>query len=217
MKSRLVPLLIALPVVVGYGAAEGWWTDRWRPSEELENSAARLRELAVEVGPCQGQPLDLTEREQAIGQIKAYWRRRFVHPPSGKVFEVLLVCGRPGPLAAHTPEVCFAGSGYRMVAEPVRQAVGTANGSAAEFWTALFRREEGPLPDPLRVWWAWNATGAWEAPANARFHFARHAALYKLYVVQYLSQVNDPGAPAAAQQFVGCLLPALQRQLFRAP
>ena len=39
---RFLPLLTSLALLIGYGVAEGLWTDRWWPSPELEKAAARI-------------------------------------------------------------------------------------------------------------------------------------------------------------------------------
>jgi uncharacterized protein DUF3485 len=216
--SRLLPILVVAPLLLGYGLIEGRWTNRWNPPAALQAAADRLQGFPMALGEWSGQAVELSERELAVGQIKGYAYRRYVHPPTGKVIAVLLVCGRPGPISAHTPDVCFAGSGYGMIAEPVRLATSAGPADpAGELWTANFCKEDGPLPDPLFVAWGWNVTGGWEAPANPRLRFARYPMLFKLYVVQHLASLSEPDAKETYQEFMSLLLPELQRRLFSPP
>lgn len=39
----------------------------------------------------------------------------YVHRTNGRAAAAMLMCGRPGPIAVHTPDVCYPGAGYRQV------------------------------------------------------------------------------------------------------
>src|SRR5882724_4222912 len=102
-----------------------------------------------------------------------------------------------------------------MTGPPVQYALALADGrEPAEFWTAQFIKT-GPVPAvPLRIFWSWNATGTWVAPAHPRLTFGRYSALYKLYFV------HDDLAPTGsldqdqAVVFMRDFLPELSKALF---
>jgi hypothetical protein len=69
------------------------------------------------------------------------------------------------------------------------------------------------VPQRLRIYWSWNATGDWAAPESPRPFFAGSQVLYKLYVVSVSTGPapkagTDPGAA-----LIRDLLPELRRAL----
>lgn len=205
----LIPLMI--PLVLGYGYFEGRWTDRWQPSRGLEQAVARLGELPLNVGEWDGEASTLDDRQIAKGEIQGYVLRRYTHRLTGRTLSILLVCGRPGPMSLHTPEVCYPGAGFSQQGAAKREKYA----AGAEFWVAKFNKPDPIDPEMLRISWAWNADGAWTAPDQPRFTFASRAALYKLYVIQQLPPAEEKYEDLAAD-FLKELLPAVERQLFAA-
>ena len=67
----------------------------------------------------------------------------------------------------------------------------------------------------LRLYWAWNTRGEWEALASPRWQFRGAPFLYKLYVACDVGQ-TPVGAPQgdAAADFLRECLPALNAALF---
>jgi hypothetical protein len=151
----------------------------------------------------------------AAAQLSGYLSREYVHEGSGEVMSILLVCGRPGPVAVHTPDICYRGGGYEMSpktpftlpAEPPLQ-------KPAHFLTAKFVKEDATAPDALRIYWAWNAGDGWVAPTNPRWAFARYRALYKLYVIHHLTGPGESPDGDPSQEFMKVLLPQLHQSLF---
>ena len=52
---------------------------------------------------------------------------------TGKVVTLFLACGRAGPVCTHTPDVCYAGSGYE-VEKPKRFQFAAATDGAFYNW-----------------------------------------------------------------------------------
>jgi hypothetical protein len=103
-----------------------------------------------------------------------------------------------------------------MLAPPVRcRRDGPAR--PAEFWTARFRKDEAGAPLFRRVFWAWSADGDWRAPDQPRLAFARHDALYKLYVVQEVSRTDGQAPEEECDDFIRELLQDLAKVLFGEP
>jgi hypothetical protein len=212
MKSILTSA-IALLLLVSYGIAEGLWTDRWHFSDTLERATARLSQVPRTFGAWQGQDEEeLDPRQVAQAEMSGYVRRRYVNRQNGAEVSVLLVCGRPGPTAVHSPEVCYAGSGFTATQAPTIYEV-TASGSAScTLWVGQFLRN-GPTPEPLRIYWAWSANGAWQAADNPRVQLAHLPALYKLYVVRLLPRLDEPIAEDPCGEFLREFLPEIQTAL----
>jgi hypothetical protein len=211
-----LPLPIALGILLVSGVVHGLWTDRWvRLEDSSPFDETQLAKRIATIGEWESGPLSIDSSELAAAGISRYVARRYVHRSTRDEIVLLLVWGRPGPIAAHTPVVCFQGTGSQMVGDPVKHPVHSGSPpEVAEFWTARFRRTESPVPDYLRVFWAWNANGMWQAADNPRFSFAHYPALYKLYVVRHLAKPDEPAQTDPGSEFLQSLLPKLEDSLF---
>jgi hypothetical protein len=198
-----------IPLVLGYGYLEGRWTHRWQPSRQLERAAGRLDKLPLHVGNWEGEEHQLDPRQVAKGEISGYKMRHYTQRTTGKAVSMLLVCGRPGPMSLHTPEVCYPGAGFRQQDEPRREKIA----GTAEFWVARFHKPDAPDPEALRIYWGWTTGGTWKAPDHPRLAFASAPGLYKLYVIEPLHPLQEK-QEYLAPEFLKDLLPELERHLF---
>jgi hypothetical protein len=214
---RLLFAWIAVVLLCAYGVAEGLWAGRWLPASEADAPASRLAALPLSVGEWDGQAQELDARQLRVGSIRGYVMRQYVHRRTGETISVLIVCGRPGPIAVHSPEVCYGGAGYEQVAAKQPHSVrADALPEPADFWSATFQKTGAARPDQMRILWSWNATGKWTAAENPRFQFARHPALYKLYVTRRLAGADEPLDNDPAVEFLRLFLPQAQQALFGA-
>ena len=112
--TRLIPFGVVLVTVLASGAAAGLCTGRWGSSRTVQSAVARLDHVPLSLGTDWDvqEGTKLSEREIAVAEIDGYLARRYFHRRTGTFVSVMLLCGRPGPLSVHTPEVCYAGSGY---------------------------------------------------------------------------------------------------------
>lgn len=182
-----------------------------KDSDQLDPAAERVALVPLAIGDWQGheEAVDRESFEQA--GAKGYWMRSYVNPRTSESILVILMCGRPGKMSVHTPEVCYRGAGYELHEEPAAWALK----SDASFWTAQFTKKAA-LPMHMRLYWAWNAQGAWEASPSPRWQFRGEPFLYKLYVARDTSRQPGvaPGADGTAQ-FLREFLPVLDQTLFR--
>ncbi len=199
-------------LIVAFGVGEGVWTNRWSLMDGPEQASAKLVAVPQIVGDWEGKDQELDPRQIARAEISGYLMRQYTHRATGATMQVLLVCGRPGPTSLHTPDICYAGAGYAQAGALVPQVVEGA-GSPAGFWTGRFDKP-GPQPESLRIYWAWNATGAWSASDNPRWEYAHHRFLYKLYVVRPLTKADEPLADDPTPEFMRVFLPEVQKCLF---
>jgi hypothetical protein len=123
------------------------------------------------------------------------------------VVNVMLLCGRPGPISVHTPDVCFRSAGNEEVGEVVRFKLGGE--SDDQFWVRRFRKE-GAVPVHMRVIYGWSTTGNWEAPDNPRVSFASRPVLYKLYLVRELPKGTEAIEGDPALELLRALRPQLR-------
>src|SRR5262245_57362574 len=101
-----------IAVLVFSGIVHGVWTDRWADRSDLSAAAARLQNFPLNLGEWQGEDF---EQARDNGQtLPGVISRRYVHSSSGKAISIFVGCGRPGPVSIHSPDVCYAGSGYQV-------------------------------------------------------------------------------------------------------
>jgi Protein of unknown function (DUF3485) len=211
---RIIPTVIAFAVVLLAGVVPGLWSGRWGESAEFKAAVARLQDIPKTLGDWQApQEREIPAKHLEIGEINGYKYRVYVNRQTGTELTVLLVCGKPGPIAVHTPDVCFAGLGRRPFGPQAKQTVQPPDsGPAAEFWQLDFVRLVAGVMVRDRVFWAWNAQGVWTAADDARWQFGGAPFLYKLYV--YRTVEEDEEDPEPCIEFMRELLPALQKALF---
>jgi hypothetical protein len=205
--KRYLPAAVACLLVLVCGVVHGFWTDRWRPPAETAAAAARMADLPLRLGDWDGQDLELKGTQP--GGTAGALERKYVNRRTGEALTIYLVCGRPGPVAIHTPDVCYGSSGYEI---GPRSKAGPRDGG--EFWTADASRSTATDETRLRVYWAWNAGGGWSAPDDARLAFVRAPVLYKLYVQRELTGEGRAAQEEPCLAFLRVLLPELDRALF---
>ncbi len=211
---KRLPVILAFVMVLSSGLVQAWWKDNARKSRNLAEAVARVQLVPWEIGPWKGKPLEMDAKEFTQAGAEGFWMRQYVH--RSKSVTVLLMCGRAGRMAVHTPEFCYQGLGYQTVAAPVRQDIPSRPGREGDqFWTARFTKQFGMAGD-LRLFWGWNAGAGWQAPSSPRWEYRGVSFLYKLYLV------NDTNAGQRVENeagfaFLKQLLPELEKTLFPGP
>jgi hypothetical protein len=215
--SRFIPFVVGLGILLGSELVHGHWTNRWRWSDEPRASCAKLprQDEPLILGDWKGYPTPpLQEQDIIIGEIAGYFHQVFKHP-RGYVLEVLVVCGRPGPIAVHTPEVCLGGEGFIQEDTKQRYPVRLAD-QTAEFWLGQFYRYDGGLRRDQRQFWTYSTNGSWTAEDNPRFRFAGLPALYKIYIMRQMSRKDEKLEEDPTTEFIKVFMPEMQKRLFAA-
>lgn len=210
MRQNLVPA-VAAGLVLGTGLVAGLWTGRWKAPESFGRAAEQLTRLPRDIGNWRGEDLALDERQVTRARLAGYVMRRYRNRIDGGVVTAVLMCGRPGPLAAHTPDICFGGAGYELSGPVTSFAV--PNGSRAgpaEFALADFRDSASAEPSRLCILWSWTADGRWAAPSHPRLFYASARVLYKLYLA-YPMPLKGPFEDDPRASFIPLLLSEIDR------
>lgn len=215
---RVFPILAAIAIIVGSGVAQGLFSDRWALSPEPRASAQRLDLVARTVGDWESKDQqELTKQERAIGKIEGYLARVYVHRHSGMSVNVVLLCGRPGPISVHPPDVCLVGGGHKLLSKNRAELEFEPGAPPAQFLVGLFRQSDVEFPSYARVFWSWSASGTWAAPDSPRLKYVGKPALFKLYLAHDVVDENEPEDHDVALDFAKVFLPELQRALFSQP
>jgi Protein of unknown function (DUF3485) len=218
--KQIVASLLAFAMLVGSGLVYGRLTDRWGTSTALAQAVARLDRVPRSIGDWvsrDARDAEINRKQIERAQIRGYLARNYRNERDGREIMILLVCGRPGPISVHTPDVCYAGAGYEAGSPPMPGTVATGD-RRAEFLTARFKKSGALIPETLDICWAWNAWGDWKAPANPRLEFASSPALFKIYLIAGRggAAAAAPSEPTVDRDFAELILTELNRVLFGA-
>lgn len=201
--TRVVTLLAAMSLIAAGTYSRGR-ADRVGTSRAVAAAAARLDRLPSDIGEWRGVDMEYNPRDFTSAGVVGVRIRRYTNPQGDRVV-IMLVCGRPGPLAVHTPEACYVAAGFVPRGTPRRRA----EASGSEFLVAQFRKQAAAAPEALQIRWAWSDGGSWEAPEYPRLTYAGRPVLYKLYVIREVTtDVGDEQADPGAR-FLRVFLPAL--------
>ncbi|HPP52050.1 MAG TPA: exosortase-associated EpsI family protein [Thermoguttaceae bacterium] len=218
MKSPLpltIPTTIGVVLIILTTIVQGFLTDRWGPSssEQIEAFARALENVPLRIGDWEVQQItemDPREREAAgaVGDLSRTYR----NPHTQEVVSVYMICGPSRSVAVHTPEACYVSSGFRME-DKIRPYEIKFGNTSGEFRTATFLKEDPTSSQLLRVFWAWNATGQWEAPEWPRMKYGGRTPLNKVYFIAR-SAPSEPVEENAALAFAKEFLPVVTPLLF---
>lgn len=210
MTRRLLLVVPALAAVLATGVVHGFWTGRWQYSAAPAEAASRLGKVPLEAGDWLGQNLEADSRLLTDAYGVLY--RRYVNRRTGKAVTLYLLCGRPGPVSVHTPDVCYGASGF--IVTPLGRQACKGGGAPVKMDAAQMVKKRSSEHLRLRVFWSWSAEGPWVVPDNPRVAFARHPVLYKLYLIRDLAQANEPVEDDPCLDLMRQLQPDLRRSLF---
>ena len=134
--TRTLLAALALLVLLVSGVVHGLWTDRWVPKPDPAAAAARFDRLPLAIGDWEGEALEVSPRE--LQGLSGYLARRYVNRDTGDVVTLALMCGRPRVVSVHSPDVCYAASGYEVTA-PGRYSPSGLPGRASFWMTEMLR------------------------------------------------------------------------------
>jgi hypothetical protein len=167
--------------------------------------------LPTSLGPWAGRSTPVERDALDLGGIQAHLSREYREAKSGRAIQVLWVAGKPGPITAHTPAVCFQGAGYQQTSDPVPVQVGS---SGARFWRATFVNKTAAATSRIVVYWGWNGGDGWEAAVRLKYSLL--PALHKLYLVTELPHTGAPDGDVLGD-LPDRLLPELERVIGPGP
>ena len=210
MISRMLSFVAAMAVLLVSGMLyKSLATD----SEQLDRAVASMARVPMEIGDWKGTDAaedEIDARAFAQAGAKGHWTRTYVNERNKVSVLAILMCGRSGKMAVHSPEVCYHGAGYQLTGQPVVSPIKNELGDElGRFWTGDFGKKSG-LTTGLRLYWGWNVHGAWEAPENPRLHFRGEPFLYKLYLSRDLNPHQRSADPRDDPAY-GFLRPTVAR------
>lgn len=205
----------AVSLVLGAGLVHGEWTNRWRLSDDLAETARRMETLPMTLGDWTATSLQFSEKELRVAGATGSLLRRYRNAKTGAEASVMVLCGPPGNIVNHTPDVCYPSQGYSLGASRSFRMTSEAAAAEAEFLTAIAERS-GSAPSALRIFWSWNDAKGWRTPDAPFWTFAAAPVLCKLYVVRETGGATVAPEDDPIRELLAELLPALDRAVFSA-
>ncbi|MFM8570518.1 MAG: exosortase-associated EpsI family protein, partial [Pirellula sp.] len=113
----------ALAIILLGGVAHGVLSNRWGVAEDIQSLGKQLNSIPMEIGPWKCEEEGILDDRTIYGILEAngYISRVYVHQATGEVVNVFLVFGPKGPIAVHTPEICYSARAVTQTSE--RQSV----------------------------------------------------------------------------------------------
>jgi hypothetical protein len=189
MMLKSTSFVVIGVLIVGAALVHGAITQRWAVFAPDRAQTDRLH--ALEVRFQDWQPTEVPT-EMPTNERSTATSRRYQSVATGQSGVVTIISGIPGSVSTHTPDVCYVGSGYRLLRGPSKETIALPDGGSAAVYAADFEKRSATKSDRVRVRWAWSTDGRWIAPENPRWQFARQLnsvpVLYKLYVATPLPE-----------------------------
>jgi hypothetical protein len=195
-RIHLALAMAGVALVLAAGAAYGHYARRWGAPPDLDAAAQRVVSMPKQIGNWH---LD-QEEEMSAGTIQmlecaGYVNRRYVDTTTGESVSIAVIVGPPGPIAVHTPEICYSSRNYKLARERETTRLVAPDGKAHQFWNTGFS-SRGARAEGLNVLYAWSAGDEWIAAKSPRFEFATSPALYKLQIACLQNESEDSGKSA---------------------
>ena len=199
VKSSLPALLLVIGLLLVSTLVHGWLSGRWYVAKDLYQAGAKLDELPKQIGAWQqieSDSLDdsVTKMLQCYGSIV----REYRHGDTGEQVTIALLLGPRGPIAVHTPDICYSSVGTKQVGERTSKAV-----DQHRLWVSEFAQSPSPAAT-FEVWYGWSDGGKWVAAENPRFWMTP-----TLYKVQLVGSVESESSQPC-RNFLKELLPQFE-------
>jgi hypothetical protein len=205
-KFPMVAATVGLTLILVGGVAHGLMSNRWGVPVDQQARGQQLREIPLVIGPWEAtEDKEMAESTIALLECQGYINRIYVHQLTGEAVSVAVLFGPKGPIAVHTPEVCYSSRDYTQKKERQPTAI-DAEGVTAELWNLDFEANNIEK-SRMTVYYGWSDGQGWQAAERPRFWRTDY-----LYKVQTSCQPSGAGGDPTLD-FLSHFLPALQQQL----
>jgi len=199
-------LAIGVGIVLSTGVLYGHYSQRWGPPIDLVAAGSHLDSFPRQLGKWQlTEELPMGDSALAMLECAGYVNRRYVNQESGETVSVAIIVGPAGPIAVHTPEICYSSRAYELQDQRRSVVIGTAPDAEQSFWCVDFKTRN-LMADQLRVYYAWSRGERWEASTSPRLKFAAAPLLYKIQLAGLSAPATKTANSDPCRQFLDELL-----------
>jgi len=205
-----LPFSVAIVMTLLSAVVHGYFDGRWAEPTDWVAQGQRLNELPERCGPwVLMKTMELDEGAARLLRCYGSAVRVYQHEQTKDVVSVAVLFGPRGPIAVHTPEICYSSVGTAQIGDRERKML-KASGQSQGLWAVQFGEKslDGSVGDPsLEVWYAWSDGGAWTASENPRFWMTTN--LYKIQVAGPPSESGSASCEGFLKEFLPKLMPLL--------
>lgn len=209
----LLSIVFALALTIFSGVLQGTMRNRWGASQVTLRAAALLPEIPEQFGDWQMRSSDkLGETAEKMLECESYFVRTYQNKATGDLVSATLLLGPPGPIAVHTPEICFPSRNFTVLGKRQAAVIRNEEGGEDHFWTLAYKANN-LQGDMLRVYYAWTAGTRWSAEGDPRFKYAGQPYLYKIQLSAPLPAGADLEADDPCRRFLDDFLPVARNYI----
>jgi hypothetical protein len=204
-RKQLAILLFSSFFFLGTGALQGWLSGRWIDRSKQQDISQAITNLPTSVGDWTLQN-DVPIGEAALSLLNPFGHinRTYANEKTGWVISIAVLYGLKGPIAVHTPEVCYSSRDFALLAPKSAYTIPIPN--EGTLWRQEFQSQRVGA-EHMMVYHGWSDGGPWMAAKNPRF--LRTETLTKIQVAAFgADQEKDP-IPEFLEQFIPSLRSAL--------
>lgn len=219
MNRVIIPLVLAVVLIGVTTVVEGvFFKDRWgAPGVEAAELGKRFANVPKKIGDWTGVDTPVEEEVQERSGAVNFVSRHYTNSENNLSVDLWLIIGHSRDIIRHTPDICYASSGFHQDGSILRHTVRYGDGKEGRFFTSKFLKENELVRQIVRVFWAWNHPDSmvWDAPDKARYHYGMATrTLYKVYFTSRLTSDEDTVDKNPAAEFAALILPAIDAALF---
>lgn len=200
-------LATVLALTMTSGLVHGYLDARWTTGPDIDVIAAKLPNLPEQVGPwLRVNDHELTPSAQKLLRCYGYLNREYWNPQTGARVNVAVLFGPRGPIAVHTPEICYSSAGTQPIGNRKVELI-RADGQEDQLWHIQFGYGDEPNAS-LDVWYGWSDGGPWQAGEYPRFWLTD-----RLYKIQLAGSPAADGAALPCRDFLTHFLPVVRKAM----
>jgi hypothetical protein len=208
-KSRatfgwIVGVILSLAFILVGGAVHGHLSNRWGIPADVNGIGEKLREVPASIGPwISAGDQEMGKTALTLLECKGYLNRTYVHRTTGESVSVAVMFGPKGPIAVHTPEICYSSRDVTAIGK--RQSEDYAfDGADSRLWKLRFSKND-LTKSKLNVTYGWSDGGPWYAAEAPRFWRTDY-----LYKIQTASPATNSSEDSTTG-FLKVFLPELRK------
>lgn len=208
-KPLLVAMSVALTIALASGLSHGWLDGRWVDKPNVKAIGEKLQQLPNQFGEWSlVEKQELPESAAYMLQCYGYSLQVYQNGKTGRRLTVAVLFGPRGPIAVHTPEVCYSGRGVTASGKTTQVKI-DSDSQEHTIWRVNFKSKVDSKPE-LEAFYAWSDGGNWKAAQNPRIWLTS-----RLYKIQLACQPTPEGEVPDAVLFLQDFIPALQPLLVK--
>jgi hypothetical protein len=205
--ARFLPWFLAAGITLAAAVLHGHWTNRWGPPDALPKAAAVFAQLPQEFGAwhlVESQPLAPSAR--GILQCHDDAQGLYENRQTGEHVLFTLLLGPPGPMAVHTPEICYGSIDHVPLAQRQRVVLDPPELENSA-WMVQFQDLHELQGNITRVYYAWSEGSKWDAVEEPRITFGGNPYLFKMQLLVRLPEESAAVAADPGRAFLREFLP----------